>query len=154
MHSDDHAHIVAPPPLLYLGGLVAVVFVHWFWPLALLPAAFAQWLAVAAILAGLAVNLWGVWTMRQARTAINPYQPTTNIVDSGPFAFSRNPLYVGMDLLFVGIIAWLNSLWGVPVLVLLLLVMHYGVILPEERYLEGRFDEAYSRYRAKVRRYI
>lgn len=154
MTSTDHAHVVAPPPLLYLGGLVAAAVLHWYWPLAPLPAVLAAWLAAPVALAGLALNLWGAYAMRRARTAINPYQSTSRIVDSGPFGFSRNPLYIGMDLLFVGIILWLNSAWGVPVFILLLLVMHYGVILREERYLEGQFGEAYRRYRARVRRYI
>lgn len=152
--SDDHAHVIAPPPLLYLGGLIAVVALHWYWPTALLPPGLANSLAAPIALAGLAVNLWGAYAMRRGRTAINPYRSTTHIVDSGPFGFSRNPLYLGMDLLFAGIILWLNTLWGVPVLVLLLVVMHYGVILREERYLETRFGEEYRRYRARVRRYI
>lgn len=154
MTSTDHAHVIAPPPLLYLGGLIAAAALHWYWPATLLPAALAAWLAAPVALAGLAINLWGAYTMRRSRTAINPYRSTTSIVDSGPFGFSRNPLYLGMDLLFLGIILWLNSLWGAPVLVLLLFVMHYGVILREERYLEDQFGEAYRRYRARVRRYI
>lgn len=154
MTSTDHAHVVAPPPLLYLGGLIATAVLHWYWPVALLPSALAAWLAAPVALAGLALNLWGVYAMRRARTAINPYRSTTNIVDSGPFGLSRNPLYLGMNLVFAGIILWLNSLWGVPILVLLLLVMHYGVILREERYLEARFGDEYRGYCARVRRYI
>lgn len=154
MTSTDHAHVVAPPPLLYLGGLVAAAVLQWYWPVALLPSALAAWLAAPVALVGLAMNLWGAYTMRRGRTAINPYRSTTSIVDSGAFGFSRNPLYLGMDLLFAGIILWLNSLWGVPVFILLLLVMHYGVILREEHYLESQFGEQYRRYRARVRRYI
>lgn len=155
MTSSDHPPIVAPPPLLYLGGLIIAAVLHWYWPIGLLPPGAVSWLvAVPVALAGLAVILWGVYTMRRAHTAVSPYQSTTQIVDSGPFGFSRNPLYVGMDLLFVGLALWLDTLWGVPVFILLLLVMHYGVILREERYLEERFGDAYRQYRARVRRYI
>jgi protein-S-isoprenylcysteine O-methyltransferase Ste14 len=154
MTSTDHPRIIAPPPLLYLAAVIAAVVLHWYWPIALMEPVAATWLALSVVLVGLAVNVWGAFTMRRVRTAINPYQPTSHIVDTGPFRWTRNPLYLGMDLLFVGISLWLNSLWCAPVFVVLLLVMHYGVILREERYLEGRFDEAYRRYCARVRRYI
>ncbi len=154
MTSTDHPRVIAPPPLLYLVALVAIVLLHWYWPITLLPAALAAWLAIVMVVLGLAMNIWGAYTMRQARTAINPYRPASTIVDTGPFRFSRNPLYVGADLFLLGLASWLNSLWGIPVFVLVLIAVHYGVILREERYLEGQFGEAYRQYRQRVRRYI
>lgn len=66
----------------------------------------------------------------------------------------RNPLYVGLDLIYIGLSLLINSLWGLLMLAPLLVVMHYGVILREERYLAARFGESYGRYRASVRRYL
>lgn len=154
MASTDHPSVIAPPPLLYLLAVVLTATLHWYWPIELLPTAVATWLAILFAGIGLVLIAWGVYTMRQARTAINPYQPTSNIVDSGPFRFSRNPLYVGMDLVVIGIAAWINTLWGLPVIALVLVTMHYGVIQREERHLGDEFGEEYRAYRRKVRRYL
>ncbi len=154
MPQRDRPDIVAPPPLLYLAALVAVVILDRVRPVAILEHDITAWLGGTAMLAGLAFNLWGVWSMRRASTPINPYRPVEAIVRSGAFAISRNPLYVGLNLLLLGFVLVLNTLWGIAVFVVLLAIMHYGVILPEERYLQARFGEAYSRYRADVRRYL
>ena len=92
--------------------------------------------------------------MTAAGTNVNPTLPTTAIVSSGPFRFSRNPLYVALNLFYVGISLVINTWWGAVVWVPLLLVMHFGVILREERYLDRKFGEPYREYRAKVRRYL
>ena len=74
----------------------------------------------------------------------SPEQPTIAIVAAGPFRFSRNPLYLSLTVLGAGVALLVNSGWG-----LLLLV-----IAREERYLEGKFDDEYSAYRERVRRWI
>jgi len=85
---------------------------------------------------------------------MDPVLPTTAIVTSGPFRFSRNPLYLALTLLYFGLSVAVNSWWGIVVLVPLLIIMHRGVVLREERYLERKFGETYRRYRSKVRRYL
>ncbi len=72
----------------------------------------------------------------------------------GPFRFTRNPLYVALDILFIGLSLEVDMAWGWVMLVPLLVVMHYGVIRREERYLERKFGDAYRAYRARVRRYL
>jgi protein-S-isoprenylcysteine O-methyltransferase Ste14 len=73
---------------------------------------------------------------------------------SGPFRFSRNPLYLALTLLYLGLTLALNTWWGIVLLVPVLIIMHWGVILREERYLEQKFGESYRQYRSKVRRYL
>lgn len=154
MTPRDRPGIVAPPPLLYIAALALVIALQWLWPLPILDHPAAAWIGWAALVPGLALNLWGAWSMKRARTPINPYHPVETLVTSGAFRVSRNPLYVGLDLVFLGATLVLDSLWGIAALPVLLAVMHYGVILPEERYLEERLGEPYRRYRAAVRRYV
>lgn len=103
---------------------------------------------------GVALNAWGAYSLIRARTPINPYRPVTTLVASGAFGLSRNPLYVSLNLIFLALSLILNSFWGILVLVPVVVVMHYGVILREERYLETKFGEAYRRYCGMVRRYL
>src|SRR4029434_8133859 len=79
---------------------------------------------------------------------------TTAIVASGPFRFSRNPLYLALTLLYLGLTLAFNTWWGIVVLVPVLIIMHRGVVQREERYLEQKFGETYRQYRSKVRRYL
>ena len=85
---------------------------------------------------------------------MDPARPTTAIVTSGPFRFSRNPLYVALTFLYFGLTLAVNTWWSMVVLVPLLIIMHRGVVLREERYLEQKFGETYRQYRSKVRRYL
>ncbi|MBI1819257.1 MAG: isoprenylcysteine carboxylmethyltransferase family protein [Nitrospirae bacterium] len=93
-------------------------------------------------------------TMRHAKTSPNPYQPAAVLVTEGPFCFTRNPVYLGMNLFYLGAGILLNSFWSTLFFPVLLLIMEFGVIHREERHLEQRFGEAYLEYKASVRRWI
>ncbi len=151
---SDHADVIAPPPLLYVAAFAAVLTGHWLWPVPLLDHPAVTWIGAALLVAGMAMNVWGAYSLRKARTPINPYRATRTVVSTGAFAVSRNPLYVGLDVVFLGLCALVNSLWGPVFLMPLLVVMHYGVIRREERHLEVTFGDAYRRYRERVRRYL
>lgn len=154
MTSANHSRVLLPPPLLYVGVLILVLVLDWAWPVAVLSEFVSAWVGSVLLVVGLALNLWGAITMKKARTPINPYRPVADVVATGPFRLTRNPLYVGLDLMFLGITLLINSVWGLLVLVPLLVVMHYGVILREERYLESRFGEEYREYCRSVGRYF
>ena len=150
----DHAGVIALPPVLYGATLLPVLALDWLLPLRVLEQSVAFWLGVALLLVGAGIGVWGQRTMGAAGTKVNPSEPTTAIVTGGPFRFSRNPLYVALTLLYLGLSLAVNTGWGFFALVPLLLVMHYGVVLREERYLEQKFGETYRQYRAEVRRYL
>ena len=154
MTQRDNPGVIVLPPLLYGIAFAVVLLLHWLWPLPVFSHTATFWVGVAAISAAAALAAWGAVSLRKAGTNINPSLPTTALVASGPFRFSRNPLYVALSLMFLGMSLAVNSLWGVLVLLPLLLVMHYGVILREERYLEAKFGETYRQYCSKVRRYL
>ena len=152
--SADRPGIVAPPPVLYLGALAAAFLLRWFWPLPFWGREVAVWVGIALVLVGLAIGVWGRQTMVRAGTNVDPRRPATAVVTSGPFRFSRNPLYVGLTLIYLGITTALDTAWGLVLVVPLLVVMHQGVVRREERYLERKFGDGYRQYRAAVRRYL
>lgn len=76
------------------------------------------------------------------------------MVTNGPYRFTRNPMYLGFTLLYLGAAFWVNTAWPVILLPLVLAVMHYGVIVREEAYLERVFAEEYRTYRQRVRRWL
>jgi protein-S-isoprenylcysteine O-methyltransferase Ste14 len=92
--------------------------------------------------------------MRRAHTNVDPTQPATALVVEGPFMLTRNPLYLSLTLLYTGITILVNTLWAMLLLPVILVVMRWGVIDREERYLERKFGERYLRYKASVHRWI
>jgi protein-S-isoprenylcysteine O-methyltransferase Ste14 len=116
--------------------------------------AVALWPGLALVILAVGIALWGRRALLAAGTNVNPSLPTTAIVTSGPFRFSRNPLYLALTLLYFGLTLAVNTWWGIVVLVPLLILMHRGVVLREERYLEAKFGESYRQYCSVVRRYL
>jgi protein-S-isoprenylcysteine O-methyltransferase Ste14 len=150
----DNAGVIARPPLLYAAAFVIVLALRWFWPLPILGHAIALSAGVSLLVLGIGIAIAGRRALQAAATNVDPMRPTTAIVTSGPYRFSRNPLYVAVTLLFLGLTLVFNTLWGLVVLVPLVITMHCGVVLREERYLERKFGDVYRQYRSKVRRYF
>ena len=92
--------------------------------------------------------------MRRAGTNVNPTQPTTALILEGAYRFTRNPIYLGLTLLYTGIAILANTLWPILLLPGALFVMTRGVIEREEAYLEQKFGTQYVAYKAKVRRWL
>ena len=101
---------------------------------------------------GLLVLVWAVQTMRSAGEDFE--KPTSSIVSRGPYSLSRNPIYLSMVMAYVAVALILNSAWPLFLLPLTLAVLHFGVILKEERDLQQFFGSEYASYRANVRRWI
>ena len=154
MTQKDNAGVIMLPPLLYGIAFVIVLALHWFWPMPIFDHGVALWPGITLIVLAIGIALWGRRALLAAGTNVNPSLPTTAIVTSGPFRFSRNPLYMALTLLYLGLTLAVNTWWGIVLLVPLLITMHRGVVLREERYLEQKFGETYWQYRSKVRRYL
>ena len=150
----DNPNVIAPPPLIFLSGLLVGGFVSWHFPSSFLPATFSVVAGVLFALAGFGVIAAAFVKMRRARTNVEPWKPTTAIVTGGVYGISRNPIYLGMILIYLGISFSLNSFWFLPPLVLVLFLMYYGVILREEMYLECKFGGEYLNYKNRVGRWI
>ncbi|MCH9044905.1 MAG: isoprenylcysteine carboxylmethyltransferase family protein [SAR324 cluster bacterium] len=154
VNDKDIPGVIAPPPLIYLGFLLGGFLIDYFLPRALLPNGLQYALGALLIAAGVILFALTIREFRRAGTALAPYKPSTAFVTSGPFRFSRNPLYLGTGFLYTGIAIAADSVWVLALLVPALVIMHYGVILREERYLEGKFGEDYRQYLASVRRWL
>ncbi len=150
----DSAGVVAPPPVIYLGGLVPAFAFDWVWPVALLPAVVQYAVGIPLIAFGLLVVMLAFRRFRQAGTRIEPHKPTTALVTDGLYGYSRNPIYVALTGIALGIGVAADNAWVLAMLAPTMVVMRYGVIAREERYLEGKFGDAYRRYKAAVRRWI
>jgi protein-S-isoprenylcysteine O-methyltransferase Ste14 len=149
----DIPGIVAPPPLLYGAGLgIGFLIDHWY-PRTFLPSRAAHPLGIALFGLGL-FGLIAIFGFRRAGTSPNPWMPTQRLVTSGIYRITRNPMYIGFTLWYLAVTCWFNSLWPLVVLPVVVIVMHFGVILREERYLEGKFGEEYREYRGRVRRWV
>jgi protein-S-isoprenylcysteine O-methyltransferase Ste14 len=151
----DAPNVIVHPPIALAIALVVAYALNWLAPLPFLPASFPH-IEVALILAlaALLIVRWAATTFRKARTNILTSQAATTIVASGPFAHSRNPIYIAA---FIGLIAaaiGFNSLWFFAALVAIYLVLRYGVVAREEIYLERKFGAPYLDYKSKVRRWL
>ena len=152
----DHANVVILPPLPYLLTLPLGVLVHLLWePFSIFP---ELWIGHAAgwplVVAATVLIAWAQRTMAGAGESSNVYKPNGAIVSTGPFAFTRNPMYLSMTLVYTGIAFLVNTAWPVVLLPAVLLVIQYGVISREERYLESKFGDVYGQYCARVRRWL
>lgn len=150
----DHPRVVALPPLIYLGFLLAGVALDFLWPTDL--GVLSVRLLIGGILIAVGVALLGAAVRRffRAGTPLEVYRPAAALVTEGPYRFSRNPIYLGMALGYAGVAIAANSLWALLLLIPTLAVIRYGVIAREEVYLERRFGEQYRRYTASVRRWL
>ena len=150
----DSAGMDVPPPLVYAGALAVGLLLHRVVPRPFLPPMVAR--VAGGILFGMSL-LFGppaFLTMRRAKTALNPAGPTTAIVDSGPFRYSRNPIYVSFTLMYAGIATFANALWAILLLPVALRMIYRQVVQREEPYLERTFGDEYRRYKQRVRRWI
>jgi protein-S-isoprenylcysteine O-methyltransferase Ste14 len=145
---------VARPPLVYLGSIALGVILHIAWPMSLLPRGLSPLLGALVVLLAIGLFIYAVRTFRAAGTPVPGNQPTTTIVRTGPYRFSRNPIYLAFSLLQLGIALWVNSLWLVVTLLPALALMSFVVIPREERYLEARFPSEYPPYKTSVRRWL
>ena len=152
--SQDNPGVIAPPPLIYAGALAIGLLANVLYPISFLPRGLSRVLGWPLIVGGFVIGSLAFREMKRAGTNVDPRQPTTAIVTEGPYRFTRNPLYLCLTLVYAGISALANALWGILLLPLVLLVMRRGVIEPEERYLERKFGGEYLNYKARVRRWI
>jgi protein-S-isoprenylcysteine O-methyltransferase Ste14 len=154
--APDVAGVIALPPLIFLGFLAAAAVLEAIAPLPVLAAhAFPRYLAGAALAAGgFVMIVMGTRRFVAAGTNIPPSLPTTALVVDGIYRRTRNPLYLGTTLVYLGLSVAAGSFWAIVLVVPLLWVINTGVIAREERYLERKFGDAYRAYKSQVRRWV
>ncbi|PZO00753.1 MAG: isoprenylcysteine carboxylmethyltransferase family protein [Alphaproteobacteria bacterium] len=152
----DIPGVLAPPPLIYVGFLLAgwgagQVFDV---PGLGLPDLLRRGLAVAGLIVGFGLEAAAAGLFRRARTAIQPWKPSTALVTGGIYRLTRNPIYVGMAIIYAGLAIGMDSSVALILLLPCVLVVDRFVIAREEVYLQARFGPAYLAYRQEVRRWL
>jgi protein-S-isoprenylcysteine O-methyltransferase Ste14 len=142
------------PPLVYLISIVSGAMIHLAIQLPLLPGKLAVPLGVPLVAGAIALFSYSVAKFRAAGTPVPARKATTVLVRTGPYRFSRNPIYLAFSVFQRGIAIWVNSVWLLATLVGSVAVIHYIVIRREEQYLERKFGAHYLDYKASVRRWL
>ena len=147
--------VVAFQPLIWLVGAVISALVHFFLiQLPIMSYSACLVCGIALIILAPTLALWALVTMKAAGTNVAPAKPALTIVRGGPFRFTRNPMYLALCLLQVALGFFLNDWLTLLFVVPLALILHYGVILREERYLTAKFGEPYLQLKRQVRRWF
>src|SRR6266700_6698843 len=151
----DAAQVIIRPPLAWGLAVIAGLALNWLVPLPFLPADLpAGWLGAMVFVLALALVAWAIITITRAGSNVPTNLPTTTIVESGPYRFTRNPIYLGMFLGLMGLAIAFDNLWLMIMLVPFALVIRYAVVAREEAYLERKFGDVYRGYCVRVRRWL
>lgn len=151
---NDHARVVINPFLIYIAFGLCAVLLQRVVPLSFLKHPSASLIGAVIMVVSFVFGLPAVINMLTAKTTPNPQRPTTALVFSGPYRFSRNPMYIGLTLLYAGLMIYLQLPWGLIFLPIVTWLITLWVIVPEEKYLEQKFGMDYLNYKSAVRRWI
>ncbi len=150
----DNPGVIAFPPLIWLVGALMSGLVHFLFPHRMSDRSLLLPLGIALAVLAPSTVAWAAITMRAAGTNVDPAKPALIIVRKGPYRLTRNPMYLALCLLQIALSFILNDWITLLFVIPLALVLHYGVILREERYLEAKFGEPYLALKRQVRRWI
>lgn len=153
----SNAGVRFPPPFLFVIGFVAGWALDRYWralPLSRFAGSARAPFGWAALAVGVILAGWGMVTFKRAKTAINPHHGASQLVTHGPYRFTRNPMYTGLTIQYLGGSALIDSAWPIIVLPIVLLILIETVILREEMYLRDAFGVEYTGYVASVRRWL
>ena len=153
--ATDTANVIIRPPIAWALAFLFGLGVDRLYPLPFVPAAVPRaWVGGGVVAAAVAFAVWAIVTFRRAGTRVETHKPTTVIVARGPYALTRNPIYLAMFLGQIGLAIGFDSLWILAMLVPFYLVIRYGVVAREEAYLERKFGKVYLAYKSGTRRWL
>ncbi|MBW7833142.1 MAG: isoprenylcysteine carboxylmethyltransferase family protein [Simplicispira suum] len=146
-----------PPPLVaatVAAGMVSVAL--WVGPVLNLPVAFRLAGALALAVLGACLDVAGIWVFRQAKTTVNPMAPerSAKLVVRGVYRITRNPMYLGLVLILLGLALYLAAPWALLGPLAFAAYITRFQIVPEERAMAARFGADYAAYCAAVRRWL
>ncbi|MDP2787349.1 MAG: isoprenylcysteine carboxylmethyltransferase family protein [Pseudomonadota bacterium] len=155
MHNPEiRPRTLAPPPLVYAVALYAAWWLNQRYALSFDLEPVAHIIGWALIGLGLAGFIWALAAIWGQRTTVNPYKGASNLVTHGPFARSRNPIYVSDWFIYLGVTLLLGTAWPLLFVPLVWTVMRYGVIAHEEAHLLAKFGDEYRTYCSRVKRWL
>ena len=153
---QDHPNIspVIHPPIVALSFIVAAYFLGRFIPLSFVVPMIWRTVGLLLMVIGFLLGIGAFIEFRRARTTLDPHGSTSQIVTTGIYGFTRNPIYLGFLLIVIGLPLNSGLIWGLLLAPLYILGMNRLVIEHEEAYLEKKFGEPYTSYRSRVRRWL
>ena len=143
-----------PPPVIYVAALAIGFVLNYLWPLSPLSGSSRYVIGSVVPLVGGLIMPLVLRRFRRAGTTFDVRKPASALITEGPYRFSRNPSYVSLTLLYLGIGILLNNGWILILVAPVFLVMDLWVVRREERHLEAKFGEEFLRYKATVRRWL
>ena len=153
--SSDVPDIMVLPPVLVGGMLLTGVLIHYaLWTVTLLPTVVARVLGVVIFISAGVLAHFAHLAMKRVGTNVLPTQPTLALATDGPYRFSRNPLYIAAIGVYLGVTLWVNGLAPLLLMLPMAWLLHWGIVLREERYLKAKFGNAYQSYQTAVRRWF
>jgi protein-S-isoprenylcysteine O-methyltransferase Ste14 len=142
------------PPVYFVAAILMMRALHRWFPLAECSSDWAETAGTVVLVSGIAVAVWGVITFWRQGTTVRPSGNASRLVTTGPYGFTRNPMYLGLALALAGIALRLGSVSPWMTVPLFVWVITRGFIRAEERMLAAKFPDAYGEYRRRVRRWI
>jgi protein-S-isoprenylcysteine O-methyltransferase Ste14 len=142
------------PPLYFAGAIVLMIALHAALPIARIVA--WPWSLTGGVLmiAGVALAIWAERLFTRAGTAVRPFEPSTALVEDGPFRRTRNPMYLGMLLVLTGLVLLLGTLGPLLVIPPFAWLIHARFVVHEEAHMERHFGAPYLDYKRRVRRWL
>jgi protein-S-isoprenylcysteine O-methyltransferase Ste14 len=142
------------PPIYFFLFLFLAIGLHFIFPVKKIIQAPYTYSGIALIVFGVVLNIWSDALFKKKKTTIKPFEDPTKLEVSGPFAISRNPMYLGMAIILLGTSVFLGSLIAFIFPIGFIIVMSVIFIPFEEQNLEKIFGKEYLDYKQKVRCWI
>ncbi len=152
----DHPHVPVHPPVVFLAAFLVAVVLELIFPTRVFNALgrFGDGVGMLVAAAGFLLGAWALLAFRSGGENPLPNTRTETVLASGPYRFSRNPMYVAMALVSFGMAFAFSNAWLLATTVVALIVIRFAVIAREEKYLQAKFGGAYTEYKRKVRRWV
>ena len=156
MKKNDHPQVLLPPVLIFFAFLAVAAVLEYRFGFDYPKAPIAFRLPTTLILVGYSayLSIYSMILLKRNGNSMNPRKPTVSLVEKGPFSFSRNPMYLSLVTGFLSLAVWFYSMWFFFFSSMLLGVLDFTAVGPEEKYLKEKFGDAYTRYQSNVSRWI
>jgi protein-S-isoprenylcysteine O-methyltransferase Ste14 len=152
--NSDAPSVKIIPPLVYLAGLVIGFLANIWMPITVVSDLVAWAVGGILIICGAVLTGSALFKFKQVGTTVRPDCAPSALVTAGPYKVTRNPMYLGLAFVYLGIAIAGQSVWALILLPVVMLIVQRGAIEPEEAFLEKRFGAEYSSYKENVRRWI
>ena len=152
--ATDHVQLPLQPPWIFLGYLLSAFVLQWAAPFPTPWGWLLRVLGAVLVIGGLLLGGSAIFEMRKAHTTPDPHLPTTALVTWGPYRFTRNPIYLGFLLIFLGFTLLAGTVWGLILSPFLIGTITHRIIRMEEAYLSQKFKGEYDQYSSLVSRWL